>query len=131
MNKTKGAIMLADEAQFSLRLDIDYVMSEGERVRLADRTDGMRYVNTFDLVLKNTSLIQRAMDHIQNGRFAEAKDLLKIDASKDTKFITDKDVQNALYKDLIDQALERITDVGQKAKVKTADRDETERGLRE
>lgn len=91
MAKTKGAIMLADEAQFSLQLDIDYVMSEGERVRLVDRTDGMRYINTFDNVLKNTALIQAAMDHIDKGEFGLAKELLKIDASKESKFITEKD----------------------------------------
>lgn len=122
MQKAKGAVLLADEAQLSLRLDVDYVISQGARVQLGNTTEGKKYIDTFERVMQEDSIVKQALEMVAEGealaqagdknagrlKIQEARDLLEITtAGGDRARVGNKVLENQLYAELLLQAAKK------------------------
>ncbi|MBI4066681.1 hypothetical protein HY411_03110, partial [Candidatus Gottesmanbacteria bacterium] len=104
IRKAKGAVLLADEAQNTLRLEIDYIITHGGRTRLADRPDGQAKIDLFTEVMDSATLKKLRTTLADRGLEAmlEESGIARVDGRGK---VGKAEVLAESYRDLLEQAI--------------------------
>ncbi|MEK7166018.1 MAG: hypothetical protein AAB874_04400, partial [Patescibacteria group bacterium] len=101
MDKVRGAVLIADEAQLTLRLELDYNVSKGGTKVVASTVEGKRYIEAMKEVYETTA--QLRIDAQQN------KDLIVLRDGKGV--MTDGILQTEYYRKIVGEGLSRVNEI--------------------